>query len=395
VRRIYLDHNATSPVRPEALEAMLPFFRQRFGNPSSIHGFGQEAHRALDCARQAVAALIHADPEEIIFTSGGTEADNQVLRGAVRCPREHRPHVVTSVVEHPAVLETCGTLEKEGTKISYVPVDRHGRVDPAAVTAALTEGTVLVSLMLANNDVGTIQPVQRVAALTRSRGILVHTDAVQAAGRVPLHVRELGVDLLSLSGHKLGGPKGSGALYVRRGVALPPLLLGGAQERRRRAGTENVPALVGFGKACEIAARDLHADAERMRARRDRLQAAISDRFPGTVVNGHPEERLPNTLNMSFPGLDGDSLIMGLDVLGLAVSAGSACASGTQDPSPVLLAMGLDRATAGASVRFSLGPETTEADIDGAVEAVTEVVRRLHANSTGTERGIRSSRSEV
>ena len=387
-KRIYLDHNATSPVRPEVLEAMLPFFRQRFGNPSSIHAFGQQAHRALDRARQAVAALIHADPEEIVFTSGGTEADNHALRSAVRRQSGRPDHVVTSVVEHPAVLQTCRALEKEGVKVSYVPVDRHGRVDPDEVAAALPADTVLVSVMLANNDVGTLQPVQRLAALARDRGIRVHTDAVQAAGRLPLDVRTLQVDLLSLSGHKLGGPPGSGALYPRRGMMLPPLLLGGAQERNRRAGTENVPALVGLGKACELAAGDLQAESQRQRALRDRLQAAILDRVVGSRVNGHPEERLANTLNMSFPGLDGDSLVMGLDLLGLAVSAGSACASGTQEPSHVLLAMGLDRATAGSSIRFSLGAETTESEIDGAVEAVAEVVHRLRATSAsqGVER---------
>ncbi len=375
MKRIYLDHNATSPVRREVLEAMLPYFSEQFGNASSIHWSGQEARRAVDRARRQVAGLIGARPQELVFCSGGTEADNLAVRGVAAA----RPgHVVTSAVEHPAVLETCRALERDGVAVSYAPVDDSGRVDPRDIEWAQNDDTVLVSVMLANNDTGTLQPVEEVAQAARERGAVMHTDAVQAAGKVPLDVDSLGVDLLSLSGHKLGGPKGAGALYVRAGTPLSPLLTGGAHERERRAGTENVPAIVGMGLACELAAQELQRASAHMAALRDRLwQALQAAPAPGPWLNGHLEQRLPNTLNIGFSGLDGEALLMNLDLLGVAISTGSACSSGTVEPSHVLTAMGQDTERAGAAVRLSLGPETTEQEVDAASAALLEVVERL------------------
>ena len=353
---------------------MLPYFSEQFGNASSIHWSGQEARRAVDRARRQVAELIGAQPKEIVFCSGGTEADNMAVRGVVAT----RPgHVITSAVEHPAVLETCRSLERDGVEVSYLPVDDHGQVDARDARWAIKDHTALVSVMLANNDTGTLQPVEEVAQAARERGVVMHTDAVQAAGRVPLDVDRLGVDLLSLSGHKLGGPKGVGALYVRSGTPLSPLLTGGAHERDRRAGTENVPAIVGMGVACELAARELEQAAARMAALLDRLWQALQQAPARPLLNGHPEQRLPNTLNVAFAGLDGEALLMNLDLLGVAVSTGSACSSGTVEPSHVLTAMGQDVERAGAAVRISLGPQTSEEEVDAAAAALLQVVERL------------------
>ena len=378
MKRIYLDHNATSPVRAEVLDAMLPYFAEQFGNASSIHWPGQQARRAVDLARRQVADFLGARPAEIILCSGGTEADNLAIRGTVGA--RHGQHVITSTVEHPAILETCRDLERGAVKVTYLPVDEHGLVDPEELDRAICAETALVSVMTANNDTGTVQPVELLARLARDRGITMHTDAVQAAGRLPLEVDRLGVDLLSLSGHKLGGPKGSGALYARKGTRLSAQLTGGAHERGLRAGTENVPAVVGLGAACELAARELERASSQMAGLRDRFWQALSQRLGpdhGPRLNGHPELRLPNTLNLGFEGLDGEALLLNLDLLGVAVSTGSACSSGTVEPSHVLAAMGLNDEEAQGAIRVSLGPRTTEDEVDAAVEALVEVVGRL------------------
>ena len=375
--RIYLDHNATTPVHPAVLEEMLPYLRDVFGNPSSIHWFGQEARQAVDRARQRVADLIGAEPNEIVFTSGGTEAINYALRGAVDKEEGCSRHIITSQVEHQAVLNTCDYLEGKGFQVTYLPVDECGVVDPESAVAAITDDTVLITVMLANNEVGTIQPLQKITGTAKERGILVHTDAVQAVGKIPVNVQQLGVDLLSISGHKIYGPKGIGALYIRRGVKVTPLIYGGHHERNRRAGTENVPAIVGLGKACEIAGEELEQSAARVAALRDRLEEGILLQIPHVQLNGHPEYRLPNTSNVSFSFIEGESLLMNLDLMDIAVSTGSACASGTSNPSHVLTAMGLGPEQGQGSMRFSLGRGTTEADVDATVKALVEVVGKL------------------
>ena len=383
MKRIYLDHNATTPLDPAVLEEMLPFLTEKFGNASSVHSAGQEARRAVEQARERLARLIGADASEIVFTSGGTEADNHALRGVVDPVTANAacPHIVTSAIEHPAVLNTCQMLEKRGCAVTYVPVDEHARVDVEQVRSAIKPETKIVSIMLANNEVGTIQPVAEIAAIAHERGALVHTDAVQALGRLPIDVRKLGVDLMSVSSHKIYGPKGIGALYLRRGVRVTPLLFGGHQERHRRGGTENVPAIVGFGKASELAGALREERATRERELRDRLERAILERIPHTRVNGHPTERLPNTLNAAFRFVEGESLLMNLDFEGVAVSTGSACSSGDLKPSHVLVAMGLPVEEAHGTLRFSLGRSTTEEDIDAASEALVRVVDRVRAMS--------------
>ncbi|MBP6875576.1 MAG: cysteine desulfurase NifS [Candidatus Eisenbacteria bacterium] len=383
MKRIYLDHNATTPLDPAVLEEMLPFLTEKFGNASSVHSAGQEARRAVEQARERLARLIGADASEIVFTSGGTEADNHALRGVVDPlgPNAACPHIVTSAIEHPAVLNTCQMLEKRGCAVTYVPVDEHARVDVEQVRSAIKPETKIVSIMLANNEVGTIQPVAEIAAIAHEHGALVHTDAVQALGRLPIDVRKLGVDLMSVSSHKIYGPKGIGALYLRRGVRVTPLLFGGHQERHRRGGTENVPAIVGFGKASELAGALREERATRERELRDRLERAILERIPHTRVNGHPTERLPNTLNAAFRFVEGESLLMNLDFEGVAVSTGSACSSGDLKPSHVLVAMGLPVEEAHGTLRFSLGRSTTEEDIDAASEALVRVVDRVRAMS--------------
>lgn len=358
---------------------MLPYLGATYGNPSSLHWFGQQARRALDRARDQVASLIGAQPDEIVFCSGGTEANNYALNGIVARSTFHQPQVITSAVEHQAVMNPCRELEQVGCTVTYVPVDTQGLVAPGGLAEKISERTALVSVMLANNDVGTLQPISDIARMARSRGVLVHTDAVQAVGRIRVDVTELDVDLLSLSGHKLHGPKGIGALYVRQGVSLAPWLRGGSQERRRRAGTENLPGIVGLGTACELAGERLVEDARQVERLRDRLERGLTEALPDLRVNGHPEQRLPNTLNVTVPGLAGEDLVLNLDLLGIAASTGSACAAGDPEPSYVLTAMGRSEAEARSSVRFSLGPGNTEAEIDRTIAAMGEVVEAMHA----------------
>jgi len=381
---IYFDHNATTPLDPAVLEAMMPFLREAHGNASSFHSPGRKARAAVDIARKQVASLIGAQPAEIVFTSGGTEADNHALRGViarVKAGAGQPPHIVTSAIEHPAVLNTAQMLEQQGCAVSYLPVDEYGRVRLEDARSAINDATALVSVMLANNEVGTIQPVAAIAAIARERKAIMHTDAVQGLGRIPVDVDALGVDLLSISAHKVYGPKGIGALYIRRGTRIAPLIYGGHQERRRRGGTENVPAIVGFGRACELAGELLAESAAREARLRDRLEQGIRERIEHVRINGHPSERLPNTLNVGFTFVEGESLLMNLDIEGAAVSTGSACSSGDLQPSHVLLAMGFEAEAAHGTLRFSLGRRTTEEEIATVLDVLVRVVARVRAMS--------------
>jgi cysteine desulfurase len=381
---IYLDHNATAPLDPEVREAMMPYLGEVYGNASSVHGFWRAARQAVDEARTQVAALIHAKEREVVFTSGGTEADNQALRGVLDVARPKgggTPHILTTAVEHHAVLHTARALEKRGARVTYLPVDATGRIDPEELAGAITEDTILISVMLANNEIGTLQPVAEAARIAREHGIPIHTDAVQALGRVPVDVEQLGVDLLSLSGHKIYGPKGIGALYVRRGTRIGPLIFGGHHERRRRAGTENVPGIVGLGKACELAGAQREASAAREAALRDSLQEGILAAVPEVRVNGHPTLRLPNTLNLGFRFVEGEALLLHHDLEGIALSTGSACSSGDLEASHVLLAMGLPHEEAHGTLRYSLGRWTTAEEIERTIEVTARVVERVRAIS--------------
>lgn len=383
--RVYLDNNATTPVAPEVAEAMLAYLRGDFGNASSVHWYGQRARDAVEQAREQVARLIGAHPSEIIFTSGGTESDNMSVFGVVGAARPRKSsgvrHVITTAIEHPAVLYAARELESRGTAVTYASAGSGGVVDPGDVAEAIRPETVLITVMLANNEVGTLQPVAEIGRLARERGITLHTDAVQAVGKVPVNVEALGVDLLSLSAHKLYGPKGVGALYVRKGTTLEPLMHGGHHERDRRPGTENVPGIVGLGAAAEMAGRKLGEEAQRIAGLRDRLQAGVLGRLDGVRVNGDARHRQPNTLNVSFEGVKGESLVMALDLEGVACSTGAACSSGSTEPSHVLTAIGLSKDAARGSVRLSLGRYNTDADIDAALEAIPRVVERLRALS--------------
>jgi cysteine desulfurase len=374
--RVYLDHAATTPVDARVLEAMLPYFSERCGNASSLHSFGQEARAGVDTARVQVAGAIGARPAEIVFTSGATEADNLAVLGAALAQEERGRHIVASAIEHSAVLEPCRFLEARGYTVTYVGVDGRGLIDPDDVRRALRPDTVLVTIMAANNEIGTVQPVAEVGRLTRERGVPFHTDATQMVGTLPMRVDELGVDLLSISGHKRYGPKGVGALYVRRGTPCRRLQHGGEHERGRRGGTENVPGIVGLGAALHLAGALMEEERPRVEALRDRLVAKALE-IPGARLNGDPARRLPNNANLSFEGTDGQSLVIGLDLQGVAASSGSACSSGSIEPSHVLLALGLVPELAGAAVRLTLGRRTTEAEVDFAAAMLRQVVTGL------------------
>jgi len=382
--KIYLDHNATTPIRPEALEAMLPYLQGRFGNANSIHGWGREAKRALEEAREVVAwALGARDKESIVFVSSGTEADNLALKGAAWASRARGRHIVTSAVEHHAVITTCRSLEDQGFEVTYLSVDSEGLLDLEMLRRSLRAETTLISLMHANNETGVIFPIAEVGAIARSRGIVYHADAVQTFGRLQIDVEALGVDLLSLSGHKIYGPKGIGALYVRPGTRMVPYLHGGQQEKGRRAGTENVAGAVGLARATELAMASMREAAERMGMLRDRLEAEILGRIEGARRNGHREQRLPNTSNLSFRGADEQSLILALDLEGIAVAAGAACTSGSLEPSHVLQAMGWSPEIEGGALRFSLGIGTTEAEIDHLLDLLPGLVQRVRVSALG------------
>ena len=378
-RGIYLDHSATTPVRPEVLEAMLPFLREHHGNAGSLHRFGRNCRRAVETAREQVAALINAEPREILFTSGGTESDNLAIRGIVEATDRKAIRLVTTAVEHHAVLHVCESLARANrVDLQVAGVDQEGLVDPDAVEALLGDETVLVSVMHANNETGVVQPLERIGALCRERGIPFHSDTVQSAGKLPLDVRKLPLDLAAISGHKLYGPKGIGALFVRSGTGIEPQAVGGAQERGRRAGTENVAGIVGLGRACELLSGELQSTSKQMEVLRDRLQEGALATVPDAGINGSTAHRLPNSLNMAFNDLDGERMMFALDQEGIAVSTGSACTAGSLDPSHVLLAMGQSHEHASSAIRFSLGRDNTEEEIDRVISLLPGLVEQLH-----------------
>lgn len=380
--RIYLDHNATTPVAPEAADRMVRVLTDGWGNASSIHHFGQQAKAALDEARASIAALLNAEAAEVVFTAGGTESDNLAIRGAAEAMEPSgRTHLVTTSIEHEAVLATMKALGRRGWHVTVLPVDASGIVSVEAAREAITDKTALVSVMHANNEIGTIQPVADIAAIARERGALMHTDAVQSAGKIPVDVKALGVDLVSIAGHKFYGPKGSGALWIRRGVRLVSTLTGGRQERGRRAGTENVAALAGMGVAADLARRGMADEGPRLAALRDRLESGLMGRISGTERNGAASPRVPNTANVSIDRIESESVLIGLDLAGIAVSSGSACSSGTLEPSHVLKAMGLPHLRTLGSIRFSLGASNTDADVDRVLDTLPALVEKLRGLS--------------
>lgn len=381
MRRIYFDHSATTPVDKDVAAVMVEYMTEKFGNASSIHSYGREARKALDEAREQVAALIGATANEIFFTSGGTEGDNLALMGVAFANRKKGNHIITSAIEHHAVLHTCEYLEKHGFTVTYLPVDEYGMVSVDDVAKAITDKTVLITIMFANNEVGTIQPVKEIGRLAREKGVYFHTDAVQAVGNYPIDVADMNIDLLTMSGHKFHAPKGAGALYVRRGVRIQSIQHGGGHERNLRAGTENVPGIVGLGKAAEIARRDMAKKVTYLTGLRDRIIAEITAKVPHVKLNGHPTQRMPGNVNFSFHFVEGESLLLNLDLKGIAASSGSACTSGSLDPSHVLLAMGLSHEVAHGSLRITLGRDNTTADVDYLLEVLPQIIDRLRAMS--------------
>jgi cysteine desulfurase len=379
MRRVYLDHNASTPVHPEVVAEMLPYFGERFGNPSSVHGFGREAREGLDTARDRIARFLGVGPDEIVFTSGGTESDNLAIKGTAAA--RGRGHIITSQVEHQAVLRSCQALEQQGFAVTYLPVDGRGLVDPEAVRGAIRPDTILVTIMHANSEVGTVEPVEAIGRIAREHGVPFHVDGVQTLGKLPINVAAWGIDLLSFSSHKVYGPKGVGGLYIRKGTRMAGIQHGGEHERRRRAGTENVAGIVGFGKAVEIRGRELAAEAARLATLRDRLVDGIRARVPDVRLNGHPVHRLPGTANLSFRLVESESVVLGLDLKGIGVSAGSACTSGNVEPSYVLVAMGVPADWAMGAVRYSLGRDTTAEDVDYVIDAVEPLIGKLRAVS--------------
>ncbi|HHU62922.1 MAG TPA: cysteine desulfurase NifS [Clostridiales bacterium] len=380
-KRIYMDHAATTPVKKEVLEEMLPYFTENFGNPSSVHAFGRRAREAMDLARERVANALNASVDEIYFTSGGSESDNWAIKGVALANKEKGNHIITTQIEHHAVLHACQYLEKHGFKVTYLPVDKYGLVTEEQVLNAITEKTILVTIMFANNEIGTIQPIKEIAKVVRDKGIYFHTDAVQALGSVPIDVKDLDIDLLSLSGHKIYGPKGVGVLYIKKGVKIDAVLHGGAQESNRRAGTENVPGIVGMGKAVELACNNLDKRIDRLTRLRDRLIDGIMSKIPHTILNGHRQKRLPGNVNICFEYIEGESLLLSLDLEGIACSSGSACTSGSLEPSHVLLALGLPHEIAHGSLRLTLGDDNTREDVDYVLEKLPIIVNRLREMS--------------
>lgn len=379
---VYMDHSATTPVHPEVFATMKPYLTDRFGNASSIHSRGREARAAVEDARAQVAVLLGAgQPREIIFTSGATESDNLALKGVAAANRDRGNHIITTSVEHHAILHTCETLEKEGFEVTHLPVDEYGRVDPAQVAEAITDNTILVTVMLANNEVGTIMPVAEIGRICKDRGVYFHTDAVQAPGMMPVDVDVLGVDLLSMSGHKIYGPKGVGALYVRRGTRVRAQQFGGSHERNLRAGTENVPGIVGLGKAAELARLELDERSAAARSLTDRLWQGLQSSIPHILLNSHPTERLPHVLNVSMLYVEGEAMLLNMDMVGIQAASGSACTSGSLEPSHVLLAMGRKHEEAHGSLRFSVGRDTTAEDVDYVIGHMPAIVKRLREMS--------------
>ena len=381
MKRIYLDYAATTPTHPEVVKAMLPYFSDAFGNPSSLYSYGLEARQAIEVARNRVAESIGAKNEEIVFTGGGSEADNFAIKGVAYANSHKGNHIITSVIEHHAVLETCKFLEKRGFKVTYLPVDKYGLVDPEKVRKAIAEKTILISIMHANNEIGTIQPIGEIGKIARKAKVYFHTDAVQTTGHIPVNVNELKVDMLSMSAHKFYGPKGVGVLYIRKGTKVVSLIHGGEQESGRRAGTENVPGIVGLGKAIELAGLEMAKETERLIALRNKLIKGILGKIDNVQLNGHPEHRLPNNVNVSIDYIEGESTCLNLDLEGICISTGSACSSSSAEPSHVLLAVGLSHEQARSSLRFTMGHLTTEEDIDRVLEVLPRSVARLRAIS--------------
>ncbi|MEN6475148.1 MAG: cysteine desulfurase NifS [Syntrophaceae bacterium] len=378
---IYLDYAATTPMAPEVLETMLPYFTEYYGNPSSLHGYGQVAKDGIERARQTIAAFIHAKENEIVFTGSGTESDNTVIKGVAHALAAKGNHIITSAIEHHAIHESLHFLEKQGLQVTYLPVDEYGLVDPDAVKKAITDKTILVSIMHANNEIGTIEPIAAIGAVAHEKGVLFHTDAVQTFGHIPIDVDALNIDLLSASAHKLYGPKGVGLLYIRKGTRITPLLHGGDQEKHRRASTQNVAGIVGFGRAVELAASEMESEAARQSALRDRLIAGLLAAIPDSRLNGHPEKRLPNNVNISIAYIEGEAMLLNLDMEGIAASTGSACTSSSLEPSHCLIAIGLPHELAHGSLRFTLGRGTTETEIDTVVAVLPGIVGKLRAMS--------------
>ncbi|WP_094603331.1 Cysteine desulfurase IscS [Sporomusa silvacetica DSM 10669] len=381
MKRIYFDHSATTPVDREVAELMLEYMTDKFGNPSSVHSFGRETRKAVEEAREKVAALINATPKEIFFTSGGTEGDNLALKGVAFANRKKGNHIITTAIEHHAILHTCEYLEKHGFTVTYLPVDENAMIRMEDLKNAITDQTILISVMFANNEVGTIQPIKEIGQLAKDKGIYFHTDAVQAVGSCPIDVKELNIDLLTMAGHKFYASKGVGALYIRRGVKIEEIQHGGGHERNLRAGTENVPGIVGLGKAAEIANRDMEKKNAYIKGLRDKVIATIMEKIPHVKLNGHPDLRLPGNVNFSFLYIEGESLLLNLDMKGIAASSGSACTSGSLDPSHVLLAMGLVHEVAHGSLRVTLGRGNTEEDINYFLEILPEIVEKLRSMS--------------
>ncbi len=387
--RIYLDYAATSPVLPEVLDAMLPFFMSCFGNPSGIHENGRETRKAVEQARREVAETLGAESREIVFTSGGSESDNLAIEGTAFALREKGNHIITSQIEHHAVLNTCRWLEKQGFRVTYLPVDASGLVDPDSVRDAIGNDTVLVSIMTANNEIGTVEPVSKIGEICREKGVLFHTDAVQAIGMMNIHAAEINADLISLSAHKFHGPKGTGALYIRKGTKLESLIHGGAQERGLRAGTENVPGIVGMGKAITVAAKEREENQQRIRELRDQMIRIVLERIPGSQLNGHPEKRLANNCHFSFAGIESEALLLRLDLAGISVSGGSACTSGSMEPSHVLQAIGLKDELLKSGIRMTMGRETTREEIEKTAEKMSEIIADLRQMSHSSIKHLR------
>lgn len=387
--RIYLDYAATSPVLPEVLDAMLPFFMSCFGNPSGIHENGRETRKAVEQARREVAETLGAESREIVFTSGGSESDNLAIEGTAFALREKGNHIITSQIEHHAVLNTCRWLEKQGFRVTYLPVDASGLVDPDSVRDAIGNDTVLVSIMTANNEIGTVEPVSEIGEICREKGALFHTDAVQAIGMMNIHAAEINADLISLSAHKFHGPKGTGALYIRKGTKLESLIHGGAQERGLRAGTENVPGIVGMGKAITVAAKEREENQQRIRELRDQMIRIVLERIPGSQLNGHPEKRLANNCHFSFAGIESEALLLRLDLAGISVSGGSACTSGSMEPSHVLQAIGLKDEMLKSGIRMTMGRETTREEIEKTAEKMSEIIADLRQMSHSSIKHLR------
>ncbi|MDK2901478.1 MAG: cysteine desulfurase [Thermosediminibacterales bacterium] len=376
-KRIYVDHAATTPIRSEVLEEMMPYLTERFGNPSSIYSYGREAKKAIEEAREKVAKAIGADPLEIYFTGSGTEADNWAIIGTAFANRNKGNHIITSSIEHHAVLHTCEYLEKQGFSVTYLPVDEFGMVKLETLKKSINDRTILVTIMHANNEIGTIQPIKEIGEFLKEKDITFHTDAVQTVGKIPVNVKDLKVDMLSLSAHKIYGPKGIGALYIRKGIKIHPYIHGGAQERKRRAGTENVAGIVGLGKAIELAISNMEGQIEYLTSLRDKLIKGIQEKIPYVRINGHPTQRLPHNVNMCFEFIEGESLLLNLDMKGICASSGSACTSGSLEPSHVLLAIGLPHEIAHGSLRLTLGKDNTQEDVDYILEVLPQIVNKL------------------